>query len=613
MYPTIDSSTFAELVDTQYDISRISFLRGPDYSYNLDTSILRANRQIRGEALDLFEEEFTFVSIIHDTYDHCPLYSATNGLRDYGVAVVAEGKRARAFPMIAMSIDLDIWNAPPTRDGGSLAEREVSVFTLEDLPLACVYLQHKMPVYNHSFRKAQIHISIDTRIADISAAGNDTRPAAKSKLGRCIDAVSRIRGAWLVKIDGPISPSCEVDTESTMCRNRLTAKETMNMLEALCDCGDKAWMKDDLESAIAEYKKALCVIRASDIYGEYYETINGGRFHGLVVGFACVEAKVRLHTLIAECFLQSKQYRLARKYVDMAYRPIHSYGILFDRLRSPLELPNNSNPFVYAKLLLVAAQISLACNNEGKAVRELGEASKYDPGNQEIQTLLQQCSVNLQKRKRRREVTLWQQRASLEQKFHAALEVVNGRIARGDEAVLEANYTRAREKYEAAYTKIQPLNCPVGAVHYPHFDQYSKELTMEVLAKLITICFLLDDDDAVHFWASTLKTHVPRFLREHRFGEWWRVLYAVEAFYAAYLSKAVVFQKSGQPIEAIRYYQRALVCDPSCDVAYSQLAALKKNQKCEEMKPFNGSTTIDYTLHPLMETCGFFFSPDVDW
>ena len=491
--------------------------------------------------------------------------------------------------MIGMSIDFDTGNKPPTRDSGSLAEREVSVFPLEDLPLACVYLQHKMPIYNHSFGKAKIHISIDTRIAGIPAAGKDTSPAAKSKLGRCIDAVSQIRGAWLVKIDGPISPSCEVDTESTMCRNRLTATEAMNMVEALSDCGDKAWMKDDLELAIAEYKKALYVIRASDIYGEYSETINGGRFHGLVVGLACVEAKVRLHTLIAECFLQSKQYRLARKYVDLVYRPLHGYGILFGQQRFPLELPNNSNPFVYAKLLLVAAQISLACNNEGEAVRELREAAKYDPANQDIQTLLKQCLVNLQNRKRRREMTIWQQRASLRQKFHAALEVVDGRIARGDEAVLKANYTHARGKYEAAYAKIQPLNYPVGAVDYPFFDQYSKDLTMEVLAKLITICFILDDDDAVHFWASTLKTHVPRFLRDYRSGEWWLALYAVKAFYAAYLSKAVLFQRSGQPIEAIKYYERALVCNPRSDVAQSQLAALKIKQKCEEMKSFNGS------------------------
>ena len=609
---TVDSPTSADPIDIQYDLSREYILRGPDYSYNLDTSILCTNRQIRNEALDLFEGELTFISLIHDNFDRYPCCRASAELRGYGVAVVAEGNQARAFPMIGMSIDFDAGNRPPIREDGSLAEREVSVFALEDLPFACVYLQRKMPVYTYFSSKAKLRISINNRMADTPAATKDTRPAAKSKLGRCIDTLSRLRGAGLVKIDGPLSPACEIDTESAMCRYRLTATEVMNMVEAHYDSGDKAWMKDDLESAIAEYKEALCVIRSRKFYEEYYVTMIGGRFDGYLLGFARVEAKVRLRTLIAECFLQSKQYPLARKYVERVYYPLHTYNNRFRRQKFPLRLPDNSNPMVYARLLLVAAQISLAYNNKREALRELGEAAKHDPANQDIQTLLEQCSVSLEERNRRRKVTREQQRASAERKFRAALEVTSSRIIKGDKAFRNANFTLAQEKYEAAYSKIQPLSYSVGANNCYTLNHMSKDLNMDVLAKLITTCLQLSDYDAVHFWTSTLNIHVPRFLREYRHDKK-RVLYAVDAFYTAYYCKAVVFQKLGQPIEAIQNFERALVCDPGCHATYYQLAALKESQECEETKSFTGNTTIDYTLHPFAETYGFFFSPDVAW
>ena len=609
---TTESTTSTDPVGTQYNLSRISILRGPDYSYNLDTSILCTNRQIRNEALDLFEGDFTFISI-HDNVDPYDIFGNSTKLKDYGVAIVAEGDQARAFPMIGMSIDIEVGDERHNGDDGSLAERQVSVFELEDLPFACVYLQRKTDRDRLDSQGPKFHISINNRIADTPAATKDTRPAAKSKLGRCIDALSRIRGARNVKIDGPISPFCEVDTESNMCRSRLTATEAMSMVETHHDCGDKAWMKDDLKSAIAEYKAALSVILLSDFRENDYETVVGGRFDGFLVGFARVEAEVRLHTLLAECFLQSKQPRLARKYVERVYHPLYWHDFLFSMRRTPFRLPDNSNPVVYAKGFLVAARINLACKNEGEAIRELREAAKHDPADQNIQTLLKQCSASLEKRRQRRELKWGQQRRSAERKFRAALEVVVCRTARGDEAFRNTNLTLAREKYEAAYLKIQPLNCPAGSDTYDALDQLSKDLTMDVLAKLITTCLQLGDCYTVCFWTSTLNTHVPRFFREYRLDQT-RVLYAVNAFYTAYYSKAVVSQKFGLLIEAIKNFERALLCDPGCHATYYQLAALKETHGCEERKSaFTGSTTIDYTLHPFAETCGFFFSPDVDW
>lgn len=512
---TIDSPTSADPVDTQAGPSWNKSLRSPDYSYNLDTSILCTNRQIRNEALDIFDGEFTFITITHDKCDQ-ELYFGDFGhstkLRDYGVAVVAEGKQARAFPMIDMSIDFDAGNEPSIRDDGSLAERNVSVFVLEDLPFACVYLHSKtgrdLVPQNH-----EIRISISPRIANTPAVMKETGPAAKSKLRRCIDNVSRLRGARNVKIEGPISAARAVDTETTMCRYRLTVTEALNMVEAHYDCGDKARMKDDLESAIAEYKEALCVIHLSesDFWEENYETIHGGPYDGLLVGFVRDEAEVRLHTLIADCFLQSKQHRLARKYVERVYSPLNSYNNRSRRRQKfPLRLPNNSNPVVYAKLLLVAAKISLASNNKGEAFRELQEAAKHDPVNQDIQILLEQCSAHLEEKNRRRKVTRGQQRASAERKVRAALEVgFEVTTTRGDKAFRGANFTLAREKYKAAYSKIRSLSYPIRVNNYYDLDQLSKDLHMDVLTKLIITCVELNDYDAVHFWASTLDTHVP--------------------------------------------------------------------------------------------------------
>ena len=61
------------------------------------------------------------------------------------------------------------------------------------------------------------------------------------------------------------------------------------------------------------------------------------------------------------------------------------------------------------------------------------------------------------------------------------------------------------------------------------------------------------------------------------------MLYAVKAHYAAYYSKAVVYQNMGKIRASIKNFENALVCDQSCEASYYQLENLKRVEEANEL------------------------------
>ena len=108
--------------------------------------------------------------------------------------------------------------------------------------------------------------------------------------------------------------------------------------------------------------------------------------------------KVQLHTLIANVYLRSGNYRLARVYVERVYVPL-AYSFQLEKF--PLQIEKKARaaaPFVYAQLLLTAAKISIHHGSYRQASEELAEAFYLDSNNAEVFHLREECCAHSQRR-----------------------------------------------------------------------------------------------------------------------------------------------------------------------------------------------------------------------
>ena len=287
-------------------------------------------------------------------------------------------------------------------------ERTVSVVSVNDLGDVCVHIQYKIAFYQHLSYAVRIRIKISTHVEEVSAVLNDGQPVPGYQLIKCLEPLRQIRGANFVEIDGPGHHSYLAEIKATMLENRPSAAELMELAGNQIDQGENAFGEGNLEVAVAEYKVALRTMRSINLERHWdqdlQEIVVRGRYRGFWAGLARDDASVRLHTLIADYYLQSENLRLARVYVERVYGPLFSKNN-HRRQKFPLRLPAHSNTVIYAELLLVAARISLACRNEGQAREELQEAAKLDPSNIDIWRLLEQRNTRHRERSRRRLAT----------------------------------------------------------------------------------------------------------------------------------------------------------------------------------------------------------------
>ena len=112
------------------------------------------------------------------------------------------------------------------------------------------------------------------------------------------------------------------------------------------------------------------------------------------VNRARANSEVDLHTSIADAYLQGGKYRIARIYVERIYGPLYSMDNRRNRLKFPLIIPADSQVAAgtYAKLLYVAARISLVHGRYYEADAELAEAHEFDASNIDIIQLQKQVN-----------------------------------------------------------------------------------------------------------------------------------------------------------------------------------------------------------------------------
>ena len=123
-----------------------------------------------------------------------------------------------------------------------------------------------------------------------------------------------------------------------------------------------------------------------------------------------------LHAQIAATFLELGKHRLARVYVERIYGPLATYDNRHNAQKLPLKITTGqvhvNNPAAYAKLLAVAASISLAHGHFSEAIEELSEATELDPLNLDIRRRLKEVDDRRRVRDNRRQATLDRQKRS---------------------------------------------------------------------------------------------------------------------------------------------------------------------------------------------------------
>ena len=268
----------------QYNDHRDSILRGPDYTYRFHLSILGVNQQIRAEALDLHLREHTFISITHHRSTESPVYGSEGP--HCGIAVLAQGDQARTFPNIGMYIDFNAVGQPSVSASGELQKRVVSVLLIDVLAAACVTLQRIINFHQDAF---SISITISSSIGNHPGPPEGGSPIPCSPQRKCLDAMSKIRGAGRVEIHGPVDDSYRAATIRAMCSRNVSLEETMALVGVQTDQGDKALAKGKLESAIAEYRAAFHTLRSTpfprNAREEFDQVLIRGRFRGVTVGW----------------------------------------------------------------------------------------------------------------------------------------------------------------------------------------------------------------------------------------------------------------------------------------------------------------------------------------
>lgn len=240
-------------------------------------SIVSTNRRIRHEAMDVFTRENLFMSLARDELEK--RFGQDIDVVHHGVAILATGDKARAFPSVSISIDLRVGSLLNIDATSHLDRDKISVFAFEDLPAACVGINR----YRREYPDGETYCTINVNPSTCYQRADRwwmTNPRVK----QCMDSLSQIRGCSFAEVHGPLSPSSRTAVQASMCSRRLNAIEIVEQLELHYNRGDELRLQNEFELAIGEYKAALCVIDGHyDPSLRLHTVFVGGRFNGLVM------------------------------------------------------------------------------------------------------------------------------------------------------------------------------------------------------------------------------------------------------------------------------------------------------------------------------------------
>ena len=189
--------------------------------------------------------------------------------------MIAACQAARAFPFVGMSIGFD---------SGLGRKNSIDVvFTVDDLPAACVCLQRKI---NQSIEAAgypYLAFRISPEVERVAYLWDEAWPVPGTQYNKCLEPLRQIRGASQVSVFEERNACYTAILD--IVDPQLSPKETMDLVAMSWDQGDDQFLAGAFKLAIDEYKAAFHTIqRCAFKRNGLDEEIVGGRFSGLTAG-----------------------------------------------------------------------------------------------------------------------------------------------------------------------------------------------------------------------------------------------------------------------------------------------------------------------------------------
>ena len=385
----------------QYDMNRQYIQKGSDQAHRFYTAIMRTNRTIHEESVNLCRRENDFVCLTSSR----PSYLGRR-LEERGLQIIAQGLQAYGFWNISMTITLDptTYNDWPTCQYVHSEDHRPwrYIFCNDELPTFCRLLLKLSKSDDGFLRSTAIHVDINGAIWNGQSAEMDRSPVGLPRIQKLLDPLHQLHSFGAAQIEGPLSGLYKGIVNASLCKDCPTATDIVQSAMVTLSQGDNQVSLSRPNHAIREYKVALNSVRSCCwLYDERDIIMDGGPFPGLKAEKVMRSLKVRLQARIASVYLSIGMSRMARIYTERAMDPRRPYDDRHNKMYCLVLKPWQR--VVYAEVLQVSAQIWYTYGHVDDAVGELREAGEYVPLDQE-----QQC---------RQEA--WQKHADSLRKKHA--------------------------------------------------------------------------------------------------------------------------------------------------------------------------------------------------
>lgn len=322
--------------------------------YHFQTAILAVNSQINHEASQILQEnhfvKLTTNDAIHEV-EFCQ-----------GLVVVAESELASRVTYSLIDLNLISDRKSPG------IYPSVIMFAGDDITTFCRVLLRL---------GLNFHCSLSIAISDIAAVTTSTL--------KLLEPFRRLHSLNSVRIAGHVSDEFKSELIAKMMNKAPEIHTILGDIQRNLERGDQAVSNNDYSTAKAIYKGAL-----EDNGDYYYLTYKSSKtilMNDLEAAFS--DTRFALNTKLAVTYLKTENHSRAHEWITRALAQISPYGRV---ARSP---PRGA---AMANLYSIAAQASEGLGLVERAVDELEEAVRHDPGDSKLATELVRLKTMMQSR-----------------------------------------------------------------------------------------------------------------------------------------------------------------------------------------------------------------------
>ena len=253
------------------------------------------------------------------------------------------------------------------------------IFCSSQLPEFCRLLLEKDVEVLH---QTVLFVEIDFSSPTGQAIETGSTPGGLSRVDELLNPLRQLHSIGLVDIHGPLSDRYKNELSASICKNCPDPEAIIQLNMVSLDRADEQVSKGHFTEANQLYKSALSSIRSCKWprWDEIY-IMDDGPFPGLTSFETVSNLVVRLQARIASVYLQTGQLRMARIYTERALDPRRAYDRRHNK-QNYIEIEEWEGA-VYAEVLHVAANISYANNDVGKALYDLRQAIECGPFDEE--------------------------------------------------------------------------------------------------------------------------------------------------------------------------------------------------------------------------------------